>query len=60
MQDAETVQCPFCGQIFELEIDPTVAEQDFVIDCEICCRPIEVRVECESGEMARVDVVGPG
>src|SRR5258708_5883909 len=45
MQISESIVCPFCGQRFELAIDTSVAEQQFTTDCEICCRPFEVRAE---------------
>jgi len=37
-------------------IDTSQASQDFVIDCEVCCRPMEVRAECENGEVVSVDI----
>jgi hypothetical protein len=51
MQLSAPVQCPFCGQYFDLAIDTSIAEQRFTTDCEICCRPFEVSVECEPGEI---------
>jgi hypothetical protein len=58
METSASLQCPFCGQRFELEIDTTVASQRFTTDCEVCCRPFEVFVECEGGEVQSVDAVG--
>ncbi|MEO8428811.1 MAG: CPXCG motif-containing cysteine-rich protein, partial [Verrucomicrobiota bacterium] len=58
MNESETIQCPFCGQTFELLIDTTVASQRFTTDCEICCRPFEVVVECQPGEILSLDVLG--
>jgi hypothetical protein len=58
MQVGETVQCPFCGQTFELAVDTSVPSQRFTTDCEICCRPFEVSVECEPGEILSLDVNG--
>jgi hypothetical protein len=58
MEVSETIQCPFCGQTFELTIDTGVASQRFTTDCEICCRPFEVIVECEPGEVLSLEVVG--
>jgi len=57
MQVAESIQCPFCGQFFELLVDTSTASQPFVADCEVCCRPLEVRVECELGEVLSLEVV---
>ncbi len=56
MQASETIQCPFCGQSFELVIDTSVASQRFTTDCEVCCRPFEVFAECEIGEVLSLDV----
>ena len=56
MQTSESIQCPFCGQIFELEIDCSIRSQRFTTDCEVCCRPMEVVLECEDGEVAGLSV----
>ena len=55
-----SVLCPFCGQSSELEIDQTSGDQSFVTDCEVCCRPMEVRVMCEDGAVSEVLVTGAG
>ena len=58
MQVSETITCPFCGQSMELVIDTSVASQRFTTDCEVCCRPFEVSVESEPGEVLSLDVQG--
>ena len=58
MQVTESIQCPFCGQSFELVIDTSVESQQFTTDCEICCRPFEVFAECEPGEILSLDLRG--
>jgi hypothetical protein len=35
-------QCPYCGETIELAIDCSVAEQEYIEDCYVCCRPIQV------------------
>lgn len=49
-----TVACPYCGEEISLWIDPGGgAEQAYVQDCDVCCRPIEVRaVEEEANGFA--------
>jgi len=44
MHGVETVssQCPFCGEPIELLVDCSVEEQEYVEDCEVCCRPMTV------------------
>jgi transposase-like protein len=51
------VQCPFCGQAFEVVVDTSVPQQRFITDCEVCCRPFEVIAECEPGEIFSLDVL---
>ena len=50
------VQCPFCGQTFEVAVDTSVPSQRFVTDCEVCCRPLEFVAACESGEILSLEV----
>jgi hypothetical protein len=51
-----SVECPFCGEPGEVDVDPGDAEpgeQVFVQDCEVCCRPWAVRVHVDhEGEIA--------
>lgn len=58
MEIAETIQCPFCGQAFEILVDVDLPRQKFITDCEICCRPMEISVGCENGEILNLDVSG--
>lgn len=40
-----TVSCPYCGEINEISLDPgSGSEQEYVEDCQVCCRPWRVRV----------------
>ena len=58
MEEFTTIQCPFCGQSFDVAVDTTIASQRFTTDCEVCCRPFEVRADCAAGEIVSVDVAG--
>jgi len=58
MEVSANIQCPFCGQQFELIIDTSIASQRFTTDCEVCCRPFEVIAECEPGEVLSLVVEG--
>ena len=40
MGDTEEVFRPYCGQAIEVVIDASAGSQEYVEDCEICCRPI--------------------
>jgi len=56
MQETGAIQCPYCGQKSTLEIDTTIPTQHFWMDCDVCCRPFEVTVNCEPGEILSLDV----
>jgi hypothetical protein len=58
MEPSETIQCPYCGQSFDLVVDTSIPSQRFTTDCEVCCRPFDVVAECEPGEILSVEVIG--
>jgi hypothetical protein len=51
MEISQTIYCPFCGQRFDLMIDTSVPEQRLTTDCEVCCRPFNLYIESEPGEI---------
>ena len=57
MEQTESVACPFCGQLSEVTVDVSLAHQRFITDCEVCCRPFEVIVDCENGEITSLDTM---
>lgn len=39
------VTCLYCGEVITLELDRSSGEsQDYVEDCQVCCRPLQVHV----------------
>jgi len=45
--------CPYCGEGIQIIIDCSVATQDYIEDCQVCCRPISLCVTIE-GEYPQV------
>ncbi len=44
--------CPYCGEMVEVDVEPLgVPEERFVQDCDVCCRPCEVRVVREEDDV---------
>lgn len=37
------VQCPYCGEFIDIVVDTSVLHQEYIEDCSVCCRPIEMR-----------------
>lgn len=45
MNDAIESTCPYCGEDVELVVDEGGgADQSYVEDCPVCCRPWQVHV----------------
>ena len=42
--EAVEVQCPYCGETIEIEIELLDQTQSFIEDCTVCCRPIQYHV----------------
>jgi len=34
------IQCPFCWETIGILIDCSVDSQEYIEDCQVCCRPI--------------------
>ena len=57
MIEETIVHCPACGEPVALEIDTTAGdEQEYVEDCAVCCRPMEVFVRCRPGELLSISI----
>lgn len=56
MLESSLVDCPYCGETFETEVDCSAGDQEYVEDCPVCCNPIvlDIRVDW-SGELLTVD-----
>jgi len=53
----QSVQCPYCGETFETEIDTSGGSQEYVEDCYVCCKPIIFHIEVDTdGELAELEV----
>ena len=49
------VTCPYCWESFTLLVDGSVDEQEYVEDCEICCRPIDFAIRVDEFDRASVE-----
>lgn len=51
------VTCPYCGEVVTISLDPGGgASQEYVEDCEVCCRPWQVYVNYGTGGSVEVRV----
>lgn len=35
------IGCPYCGERITVFVDTSAGTQEYVEDCQVCCRPIE-------------------
>jgi hypothetical protein len=51
-----TVYCAFCGEPIEVLVDCSIAQQEYVEDCQVCCHPLVMRVAIDDDGCPRVEV----
>ncbi|MBY0471566.1 CPXCG motif-containing cysteine-rich protein [bacterium] len=44
MQEESSIECPFCGEEITILVDVSVRRQNYIEDCSVCCRPIQLEV----------------
>ena len=42
----QAISCPYCGETITILVDGSLPEQQYIEDCQVCCRPIvfDIRV----------------
>jgi hypothetical protein len=56
-EDTSEVVCPYCGEIVEIALDSGGGpRQEYVEDCQVCCRPWKVKVTYGRDGIANVTI----
>ena len=53
--DSVLIQCPYCWETLDISVDPSVAEQEYVEDCQVCCQPIVLHVTFDDNLTPQVE-----
>jgi hypothetical protein len=56
VNESVSIQCPHCGETFEIAMDVSEGSAEFIVDCEVCCRPMTVMVRVRAGEIEDVQI----
>jgi transcription elongation factor Elf1 len=56
MNEFPTINCPHCGERFQISVETDDGNAEFVVDCEICCRPMTVSVRVKAGTVENVEI----
>jgi len=51
---AADLGCPYCGETINVEVDCSIPQQEYIEDCQVCCRPMVVTAVAEAGLLISV------
>jgi cysteine-rich CPXCG protein len=54
MLTGTVIHCPYCGEPIELCVDASAGDQDYIEDCQVCCRPISIALHHGEGGAPRI------
>lgn len=47
------ISCPYCGESIDVLLDPQEVQQQYIEDCQVCCRPITfVMTAANNGDLS--------
>ena len=38
------LNCPYCGEVIQVVVDCSINAQEYIEDCQVCCRPINISI----------------
>ncbi|WP_394190131.1 CPXCG motif-containing cysteine-rich protein [Pseudoalteromonas atlantica] len=50
------ITCPYCCERLDILIDPSDLDQQYIEDCQVCCKPINFLVQMDMDETLFVTV----
>ncbi|MFK7865249.1 MAG: CPXCG motif-containing cysteine-rich protein [Pseudohongiellaceae bacterium] len=56
LPEKTSASCPYCGEYIELLIDCSVDQQEYIEDCQVCCRPMNIAVEVDGSGWPSITV----
>lgn len=52
---AVTLDCPYCGEANHTVLDLSAGGQDYIEDCQVCCRPMAIHYALDhAGQLAEL------
>lgn len=56
--EEKVIQCPYCWESISVLVDCSVEMQEYIEDCQVCCRPIVFDVSVDEEGLSSVTVSG--
>jgi hypothetical protein len=50
-EEEQFFQCPYCFSPISMVVETYYGKQEYIEDCEVCCRPITIKYTVEEGEV---------
>lgn len=50
------VQCPYCWEMIEVAVEDCGENQQYIEDCQVCCRPINFQITIDETQQLEVHV----
>lgn len=51
------ISCPYCGEMIEILVDPSVENQNYIEDCQVCCQPMNLTVTINEEGVPLVEAI---
>ena len=52
------IHCPYCGESLEIVVDSFVSRQEYIEDCQVCCKPMTLRISIGDAGQPNIEVHG--
>jgi hypothetical protein len=53
---AQRIYCPYCAEALVIQLDLSAGEQDYIEDCQVCCRPMQLKYASDDDGSVNIDV----
>ena len=50
-----TIHCPYCGEAITILVDGSAEQQQYIEDCQVCCRPMNISVSVSVSGSCQVE-----
>jgi hypothetical protein len=54
LQEA-VISCPYCGESITILVDGSLEQQQYIEDCQVCCKPMVVHLQVSTNGHCRVE-----
>ena len=48
--EESVISCPYCGESLDVLLDPQEVGQQYIEDCQVCCKPITFELALDAND----------